>query len=98
MGKAKQLLHQKYVYSDGAIREMTLWELPIKSKDRPHGLKYSLYYGSADGVCIVRYDNEIGKGDHKHMREIEEPYSFINVETLIADFNTDIATARGGGL
>ena len=41
---------------------MVLWQLPKPTKDRPHGLKYRLYYGLADGTCVVRYDNETGKG------------------------------------
>ncbi|MCP4104453.1 MAG: hypothetical protein GY749_02795 [Desulfobacteraceae bacterium] len=41
--KAKLIYREKYVCSDGAIREMILWKLPQKTSDRPHGLKYSLY-------------------------------------------------------
>ncbi len=59
--KAKLIYREKYVCSDGVIREMVLWKLPQKTSDRPHGLKYSLYYGLADGTCVVRYDNETGK-------------------------------------
>src|SRR5262249_15236738 len=41
---AKLLYRQKFLYPDGAIREMVLWQLPRPTKDRPHGLKYRLYY------------------------------------------------------
>ncbi len=92
--KAKLIYREKYVYSDGAIREMVLWKLPQKTSDRPHGLKYSLYYGLADGTCVVRYDNETGKGDHRHIGEKEEPYIFKDVETLVHDFLEDIAKER----
>jgi predicted transcriptional regulator len=92
--KAKLLLKDKFVYSDGAIREMTLWKLPKTDKERPHGLKYSLYYGR-DGVCAVRYDNERGKGDHRHYGDQEEPYKFESVEKMIQDFNADIQEERG---
>jgi hypothetical protein len=40
----------------------------------------------SNGVCVLRYDNEAGKGDHKHDRETEVPYKFTDVETLQADF------------
>ena len=83
---AKLLYHQKFLYPDGAIREMVLWQLPKPTKDRPHDLKYRLYYGLADGICMVRYDNETGKGDHRHEGNREEPYAFMDVETLVADF------------
>lgn len=75
---------------------MVLWQLSKFTKDRPHGLKYRLYYGLADGTCTVRYDNETGKGDHRHYGERKEPYRFTDVETLVADFLTDIARARKG--
>ena len=92
---AKLLYREKYIYSDGAIREMILWQLPGKTSDRPHGLKYRLYYGLKDGTCLVRFDNESGKGDHKHVGGREEDYLFSNVETLVADFLAEIEKARG---
>ena len=82
------------MYADGAIREMVLWQLPEKTAEKPYGLKYRLYYGLADGTCAVRYDNETGKGDHRHRGDREEPYQFKNVETLVADFLQDIERAR----
>ena len=91
---AKLLYREKYIYSDGAIREMVLWQLPRKSPDRPHGLKYRLYYGLGDGTCLVRFDNESRKGDHKHAGSQEESYLFINVETLVAAFLAEIEKAR----
>ncbi len=39
---------------------------------------------------MVRYDNETGKGDHRHYMEKEETYHFVDVETLIDDFQKDI--------
>ena len=91
------LYRQKFIYPDGAIREMVLWQLPRITKDRPYGLKYRLYYGLADGTCMVRYDNETGKGDHRHEGDREEPYHFTAVEALVADFLADIARVRRGG-
>jgi hypothetical protein len=41
---------------------------------------------AANQRCALRFDNEAGKGDHKHLGEIEAPYIFRNVETLQADF------------
>ena len=75
---------------------MVLWQLPEKTAKNPHGLKYRLYYGLADGTCIVRYDNETGKGDHRHKRDQEEPFQFKDVETLVTDFLKDIEEARRG--
>jgi len=81
---ANLIYRGKYVYSDGAIREMVLWQLPEKTSEKPYSLKYRLFYGLADGACVVRYDNETGKGDHRHIRGKEEPYEFRDVETLVS--------------
>jgi hypothetical protein len=43
-----------------------------------------------DGVCVVRYDNERGKGDHRHVGEVEQAYVFSTPRQLVADFMTDV--------
>ena len=55
-----------------------------------HAFKYRLAY-IVDGVCAVRYDNEVGKGDHRHFDEKEYAYDFKTPDKLIADFQRDIA-------
>ena len=94
MAKAQLLHRSKLIYPDGAVREMMIWRIPEPTLERPHSLKYRLYYGDAAGICLVRYDNETGKGDHKHLKGQELLYTFITVETLIADFQNDIASFR----
>ena len=89
MAKAVLLYRDKAVLPDDAIVEMTIWRLPTPDAGRPHGLKYSLFYGRP-GERIVGYDNEAGKGDHRHYRDREEPYAFTDVETLVADFLADL--------
>ena len=42
----------------------------------------------------LRYDNEAGKGDHKHVGEREVPYCFTDLATLQADFWKDVETWR----
>ncbi|WP_199534722.1 toxin-antitoxin system TumE family protein [Rhodoferax lacus] len=87
--KATRIFYDKAVLPDGAIVEMTIWQLPNTSPERTHGLKYSLFYGR-DGRRIVGYDNERGKGDHKHVHGIEFRYKFLSVEQLVADFLADV--------
>jgi hypothetical protein len=59
-----------------------------------HGLKYSLFYGR-EGAREVGYDNERGKGDHRHFQGVETAYVFSTVEQLIADFWADVRRLRG---
>jgi hypothetical protein len=91
--KAVVLLHDRATYPDGAIVEMRILKLPAPDSERPHGLKYSLFYGRT-GERIVGYDNERGKGDHRHYRDREEPYRFTTVERLMADFTADVERER----
>ena len=92
--KAELPFRDKFVYRDGAIREMIIWRLPEPDAKRPHNLKYRLFYGYPD-TCLVRYDNERGKGDHRHYGEREEQYKWVSVQALIADFRADIKRLRG---
>lgn len=94
MAKATNLLDQKRILRDGSIIQMRLWQLPERSDERPHGLKYSLFYGKG-GVRIVGYDNELGKGDHKHIRDQEFPYTFTTPKQLLEDFYADVRKEGG---
>jgi hypothetical protein len=87
--KAVRIFYDKALLPDGSIVEMVIWQLQSPSPERPHRLKYRLFYGR-DGQRIVGYDNERGKGDHKHIMDVEKRYSFTTVDKLVADFLADI--------
>ena len=88
-GLASLLEDRKFVLDDGAIVQIRIWRLPRATPERPHRLKYSLFFGR-HGERIIGYDNEAGKGDHRHYRGREENYVFVSLERLIADFEADI--------
>ena len=88
--KAKQYANQKIKLPDGSLVSVVIWQLPEPSDERPHGLKYRLNYCTADGATLVRYDNEKGKGDHKHIGNEQEPYTFKDIDTLLDDFWRDV--------
>ena len=92
--KAELLFHQRIDYDDGAIVEMRLWRVPSPVLGSTHSLKYALFYGRP-GIREVGYDNERGKGDHRHLNNAETAYQFTTVEQMLADFWSDIRTARG---
>ena len=91
--RAVLLFRERRTYDDGAIMEMTIWRVPQPVPPTVHGLKYSLFYGRPR-VRLVGYDNERGKGDHRHFGPKEEPYSFTSVEQLVADFLADVERVR----
>ncbi len=92
--KAERLFYDKAVLPDGAIVEMVIWRVPEPVPPSTHGLKYRLFYGR-DGERIVGYDNERGKGGHRHVRGRESAYRFVSPDKLIADFLADVSKIRG---
>jgi len=92
--KADLIFYERIDYEDGAIVEMKLWRVPLPVRPSAHRLKYSLFYGRP-GVREVGYDNERGKGDHRHVGDVETAYEFTTVEQLVADFWSDVRILRG---
>ncbi len=90
---AELLSYFKQDFKDGTVIEAVVWKVP-KDKERSHGFKYRLYFGKLDGTCITRYDNEKGKGDHRHIGKREEVYQFISLEKLLNDFKQDVRKYR----
>ncbi len=88
--KAVELVRERVVFSDRAFAELVLWRVPEQVGGSQHFFKYRLAY-VVDGVCVLRYDNERGKGDHRHFGDREFPYDFMSPDQLIADFQRDIA-------
>lgn len=94
MPKARLIRDRKMVLSDGAIVQIRVWEVAAPVPPSEHRFKYSLFYGK-DGKRLVGYDNERGKGGHKHIGDEEFPYTFVDIDTLFADFLADVERLRG---
>ncbi len=88
--QAVELVRTRIVFSASAFAELVLWQLPKPLTGSTHAFKYRLAY-VVDGVCVLRYDNEVGKGDHRHYGSKESTYAFSTPEQLMADFQSDIA-------
>lgn len=88
--KAVEILSTRIVYSESSFADMVLWRLPKPIKGSSHQFKYRLAY-VASGECVLRYDNETGKGDHRHYGGKETDYVFTTPDKLITDFQRDIA-------
>lgn len=87
--RATAVARVKEVRDDGSIIEIVIWLLPEQLPPCTHRYKYRLYFGAA-GTCRVRYDNERGKGDHRHRGQNEQEYVFTTIENLIEDFRKDV--------
>jgi len=89
--KATELFRVKETYGTGFV-EIVIWQLPEPVPPSGHSYKYRLAY-VVEGKRLVGYDNERGKGDHKHLNEHEAPYRFVNPQQLMADFMADVKGA-----
>ncbi len=86
--KAVALLRTRIAFSETAFVELSIWKVPKPVAGSTHSFKYRLAY-VVNGVCVVRYDNEAGKGDHRHFGAEEIAYPFQTPEKLVADFEHD---------
>ena len=80
-----KLINEIVVISEFTFVEIVVWEVSDANIGSMHFYKYRLAL-VVNQVCVMRYDNEPGKGDHMHIGNEEFEYSFTNAEKLIDDF------------
>ena len=95
--KAISLRQEKIIDDLGNVVEIRMWQLPGRSKDKPHGYKYSLVY-IVEGVRVIGYDNSEGKGDHRHREGKTNSYHFVSLRKLANDFLRDVGKYKRGEL
>lgn len=88
--KAVALVRRRVVLAIDAFVEVVVWPLPEPVAPSTHVFKVRLAY-VVRGECVMRYDNERGKGDHRHVGTSEWPYAFSTSDQLMSDFDSDIA-------
>ena len=90
---AQLITRFKNITADGAILEVVVWKVPTPVPPTEHGYKYRAAY-VVEGIRVVGFDNELGKGDHCHLDDLEMPYTFTGVDQLIEDFIAAVAARR----
>ena len=90
---AKLMLNERHIVAENAFVEMVVWRLPSPLSGSRHSYKYRLAL-VINGRCVLRYDNETGKGDHNHIGDEEFPYSFTTPKALLDDFWNDVDNWR----
>jgi len=91
--KAILVQSEKQVFENGAVRQVKIWLVPKPVPPATHRFKYRLVYVMA-GVRVIGFDNERGKGDHRHLHGVETPYVFEGIAKLLADFRALIRAER----
>ena len=90
---AQLMLNERHILSEKAFVEMVVWRVPSAASGSRHDFKYRLAL-IVDGHCVLRYDNESGKGDHKHLGDAEIPYAFTIPAALLDEFWSDVDNWR----
>ena len=90
---AELITRFKNITPDGGVIELVVWRVPTPVPPTEHDFKYRAVYAK-DGVRIVGFDNERGKGDHCHLDGKELPYIFTTVEQLVEDFIAAVSARR----
>lgn len=91
--QAQPLLNERHLIDADAFVELRVWRVPSPVRGSAHDLKYALAL-VVKGKCVLRYDNEAGKGDHRHIGDDETPYGFTTAEQLLRDFWADVDAWR----
>jgi len=87
--KATLITQFRNVFADGSLVEMVVWRVPTAVPPSTHTYKYRLAY-VVKGERVVGFDNERGKGDHRHVGTKESAYRFTAVDRLIDDFLLEV--------
>jgi hypothetical protein len=86
---AALIVNRRVVVAVDAFAEVAVWRLPAPMPGCRHPFKYRPAY-VVQGQCVLRYDNERGKGDHRHAGSREGPYRFESPRRLLRDFSADL--------
>jgi Family of unknown function (DUF6516) len=86
---AEIVASERHQLGEFSFAEILIWRVPTPVRGSGHEYKYSLAY-VVEQECVLRYDNEAGKGDHRHVGARQESYSFLSPAKLLADFWRDV--------
>ncbi len=86
--KATLLVRRRENKRSSIFAEIVIWQLPRRLPGSEHRYKYRLALVDRE-ECVLRYDNESGKGDHRHRGTQETAYHFTTIERLLEDFDAD---------
>ncbi len=91
--KAELLIRERVAFPEGDLVEMVVWRVPTPVPPTSHGFKYRFVY-VVEGKRVLGYDNERGKGDHRHVDDTEEPFLFTSVDDLLERFVSEVESYR----
>ena len=90
---ATLVMNRRIWLDANSLLSLVVWDVTPSVRGSNHKYKYRLAY-VVEGKCVLRYDNEAGKGDHKHQGAAEIPIEFIDINRLVDDFVVKVNQLR----
>ncbi|WP_211656794.1 toxin-antitoxin system TumE family protein [Magnetospirillum fulvum] len=90
---AEFIIRKRVVLGDGDVVEAVVWKVAEPVPPTEHGFKYRLVLISG-GLRVVGFDNERGRGDHRHDEAAVIPYQFLSIDQLLEDFTSAVENWR----
>jgi hypothetical protein len=87
------MLNERHIISEDAFAELLMWRLSSPLSGSHHHFKCRLAL-AVNGCSVLRYDNESGKGDGRHIGDDGTPYFFTTPKALLDDFRNDVDNWR----
>jgi len=95
MPRAIPVRREKVIDEQGNIAELAIWKVP-PTRQNLAGIRYRLaFVRRSERTPAVLYDWHPPKGHHRHVEGVEEPYDFVDVDQLLADFTADVRRVTG---
>jgi hypothetical protein len=87
--KAQRILDRRFNVASESFVELVIWQVSKPVRGSVHHYKYRFAL-VVDQECVLRFDNEAGKGDHRHIGQCELPYAFQGLKKLQDDFYREV--------
>lgn len=91
--KAKLIIERRIVFGDRDFAEAVVWQVPTAVPPSTHNIKYRLVY-IVQGKRVIGFDNERGRGDHRHDGDTVTAYQFRGIDQLLEDFAAAVEAWR----
>lgn len=78
---AEPVMNERHVRDAATFVEIVIRRLPRPLRGSKHRLEYRLALVSR-GDCVLRYDNEAGKRNHRRVGHVDERYGFTDSDVF----------------
>jgi len=91
--KATLVIERRIIFGGRDFAEVVVWQVPAPVPPSEHRFKYRLV-SIVHGRRVIGFDNERGRGDHRHDAGVISEYRFQGIDRLLGDFATAVEQWR----